>query len=144
MDSYQEICANFLNDVSNPNEAAVYLFQAEGAELEAIALLLNAERIMLAGDNCNISILDLKKASIDVKKRAEATDYKKIYALLGKLTDGDNSALIPEIVAATAEENEKSIYALFDKDFTKKNLGFLPKAYKTLVEISESIANKFL
>ena len=143
-DPYQEICANFLDEVSNPNEAAVYLFQAEGAELEAIALLLNAERILLAGDNCNISILDLKKASVDVKKRAKETDYKKIYALLGKLTDGDNSALIPEIVAATAEADEKSIFALFDKDFTKKNLGFLPKAYKTLVEISESIANKFL
>ena len=143
-DPYQEICANFLDEVSNPNEAAVYLFKAEGAELEAIALLLNAERILLAGDNCNISILDLKKASVDVKKRAKETDYKKIYALLGKLTDGDNSALIPEIVAATAEADEKSIFALFDKDFTKKNLGFLPKAYKTLVEISESIANKFL
>ena len=144
IDPYQEICANFLDEVSNPNEAAVYLFKAEGKELEAIVLLLNAERVLLANDNCNLSILNLKKASVDVKKRAEATDYKKIYDLLGKLTDGDNSALIPEIVAATAEADEKSIFALFDKDFTKKNLGFLGKAYKTLVEISDSIANKVL
>lgn len=143
-DPYQEICANFLDEVSNPNEAAVYLFKAEGKELEAIVLLLNAERVLLANDNCNLSLLDIKRASVGVKNRAKETDYKKIYTLLGKLTDGDNSALIPEIVAATAEADEKSIFALFDKDFTKKNLGFLGKAYKTLVEISDSIANKVL
>ena len=144
IDPYQEICANFLDEVSNPNEAAVYLFKAEGKELEAIVLLLNAERVLLANDNCNLSLLDIKRASVGVKNRAKETDYKKIYDLLGKLTDGDNSALIPEIVAATAEADEKSIFSLFDKDFTKKNLGFLGKAYKTLVEISDSIANKVL
>ena len=108
--------------------------------------MLNADRVQTITKTANLNIYNIKAHSdtIAVKDRAKETDFVALTKLFDKLTDGDNSALIPEIVKYTAPVDEKSIYIAFDKDATKKVLGFLEKNLKELVAISDSIANKLL
>lgn len=145
-DSYQALTVNIEN-VKNANDAAKYFFTCENErEIQAVIFMLNADRVQTITKTANLNIYNIKAHSdtIAVKDRAKETDFVALTKLFDKLTDGDNSALIPEIVKYTAPVDEKSIYIAFDKDATKKVLGFLEKNLKELVAISDSIANKLL
>lgn len=145
-DSYQALTVN-IESVKNANDAAKYFFTCENdREIQAVIFMLNADRVQTITKTANLNIYNIKAHSdtIAVKDRAKETDFVALTKLFDKLTDGDNSALIPEIVKYTAPVDEKSIYIAFDKDATKKVLGFLEKNLKELVAISDSIANKLL
>lgn len=145
-DSYQALTVNIEN-VKNANDAAKYFFTCENErEIQAVIFMLNADRVQTITKTANLNIYNIKAHSdtIAVKDRAKETNFVALTKLFDKLTDGDNSALIPEIVKYTAPVDEKSIYIAFDKDATKKVLGFLEKNLKELVAISDSIANKLL
>ena len=145
-DSYQALTVNIEN-IKNANDAAKYFFTCENErEIQAVIFMLNADRVQTITKTANLNIYNIKAHSdtIAVKDRAKETDFVALTKLFDKLTDGDNSALIPEIVKYTAPVDEKSIYIAFDKDATKKVLGFLEKNLKELVAISDSIANKLL
>ena len=145
-DSYQALTINIEN-VKNANDAAKYFFTCENErEIQAVIFMLNADRVQTITKTANLNIYNIKAHSdtIAVKDRAKETDFVALTKLFDKLTDDDNSALIPEIVKYTAPVDEKSIYIAFDKDATKKVLGFLEKNLKELVAISDSIANKLL
>lgn len=145
-DSYQALTVNIEN-VKNANDAAKYFFTCENErEIQAVIFMLNADRVQTITKTANLNIYNIKAHSdtIAAKDRAKETDFVALTKLFDKLTDGDNSALIPEIVKYTAPVDEKSIYIAFDKDATKKVLGFLEKNLKELVAISDSIANKLL
>ena len=145
-DSYQALTVNIEN-VKNANDAAKYFFTCENErEIQAVIFMLNADRVQTITKTANLNIYNIKAHSdtIAVKDRAKETDFVALTKLFDKLTDGDNSALIPEIVKYTAPVDEKSIYIAFDKDATKKVWGFLEKNLKELVAISDSIANKLL
>lgn len=144
VDGYQALTVN-IETLTNTNEAAKYFFTCENErELQAVIFMLNVDRVQTTTKNANLSIFDIKAVADSTKKRAKETDYIALLDVLSRLTDGDNSALIPEIVAATAEADEKSIFIAFDTASTKKVWGFLEKNLKTLVEISDSIAKKIL
>ena len=144
VDGYQALTVN-IETLTNANEAAKYFFTCESErELQAVIFMLNVDRVQTTTKNANLSIFDIKAVADSTKKRAKETDYIALLDILSRLTDGDNSALIPEIVAATAEADEKSIFIAFDTASTKKVWGFLEKNLKTLVEISDSIAKKLL
>lgn len=144
VDGYQALTVN-IETLTNANEAAKYFFTCEDErELQAVIFMLNVDRVQTTTKNANLSIFDIKAVADSTKKRAKETDYIALLDILSRLTDGDNSALIPEIVAATAEADEKSIFIAFDTASTKKVWGFLEKNLKTLVEISDSIAKKLL
>lgn len=145
-DSYQALTIN-IESVKNANDAAKYFFTCENEkEIQAVIFMLNADRVQTITKTANLNIYNIKAHSdtIAVKDRAKETDFVALTKLFDKLTDGDNSALIPEIVKYTAPVDEKSIYIAFDKDATKKVWGFLEKNLKELVAISDSIANKLL
>lgn len=145
-DSYQALTVN-IESVKNANDAAKYFFTCENErEIQAVIFMLNADRVQTITKTANLNIYNIKAHSdtIAVKDRAKETDFVALTKLFDKLTDGDNSALIPEIVKYTAPVDEKSIYIAFDKDATKKVWGFLEKNLKELVAISDSIANKLL
>ena len=144
VDGYQALTVN-IETLTNANEAAKYFFTCENErELQAVIFMLNVDRVQTTTKNANLSIFDIKAVADSTKKRAKETDYIALLDILSRLTDSDNSALIPEIVAATAEADEKSIFIAFDTASTKKVWGFLEKNLKTLVEISDSIAKKLL
>lgn len=145
-DDYQALTLN-IETLTNANEAAKYFFTCENErELQAVIFMLNVDRVQTITKTANLNIYDIKAYSdtIAEKDRAKETDFVALIKILDKLTDDDNSALIPEIVKHTAPVDEKSIYIAFDKDATKKVWGFLEKNLKTLVEISDSIAKKIL
>lgn len=144
VDGYQALTVN-IETLTNANEAAKYFFTCENErELQAVIFMLNVDRVQTTTKNANLSIFDIKAVADSTKKRAKETDYIALLDILSRLTDSDNSALIPEIVAATAEADEKSIFIAFDTASTKKVWGFLEKNLKTLVEISDSITKKLL
>ena len=144
VDGYQALTVN-IETLTNANEAAKYFFTCENErELQAVIFMLNVDRVQTTTKNANLNILDIKAVADSTKKRAKETDYIALLDILSRLTDSDNSALISEIVAATAEADEKSIFIAFDTASTKKVWGFLEKNLKTLVEISDSIAKKLL
>ena len=145
-DDYQALTLN-IETLTNANEAAKYFFTCENErELQAVIFMLNVDRVQTITKTANLNIYNIKAYSdtIAEKDRAKETDFVALIKILDKLTDDDNSALIPEIVKHTAPVDEKSIYIAFDKDATKKVWGFLEKNLKTLVEISDSITKKIL
>lgn len=145
-DSFQALTIN-IESVKNASEAAKYFFTCKNErELQAVIFMLNVDRVQTITKTANLNIYDIKAYSdtIAEKDRAKETDFVALIKILDKLTDDDNSALIPEIVKYTAPVDEKSIYIAFDKDATKKVLGFLEKNLKDLVAISDSIADKLI
>ena len=145
-DSFQALTIN-IESVKNASEAAKYFFTCKNErELQAVIFMLNVDRVQTITKTANLNIYDIKAYSdtIAEKDRAKETDFVALIKILDKLTDDDNSALIPEIVKHTAPVDEKSIYIAFDKDATKKVLGFLEKNLKDLVAISDSIADKLI
>lgn len=145
-DGYQALTVNIEN-LKNANEAAKYFFTCKnGREIQAVIFMLNVDRVQTITKTANLNIYNIKAYSdtIAEKDRAKETDFVALIKILDKLTDDDNSALIPEIVKHTAPVDEKSIYIAFDKDATKKVWGFLEKNLKDLVAISDSIADKLI
>ena len=145
-DGYQALTVN-IETLKNANEAAKYFFTCKNErELQAVIFMLNVDRVQTITKTANLNIYDIKAYSdtIAEKDRAKETDFVALIKILDKLTDDDNSALIPEIVKHTAPVDEKSIYIAFDKDATKKVWGFLEKNLKDLVVISDSIADKLI
>ena len=145
-DGYQALTVN-IETLKNANEAAKYFFTCKNErELQAVIFMLNVDRVQTITKTANLNIYNIKAYSdtIAEKDRAKETDFVALIKILDKLTDDDNSALIPEIVKHTAPVDEKSIYIAFDKDATKKVWGFLEKNLKDLVVISDSIADKLI
>ena len=145
-DGYQALTVN-IETLKNANEAAKYFFTCKNErELQAVIFMLNVDRVQTITKTANLNIYNIKAYSdtIAEKDRAKETDFVTLIKILDKLTDDDNSALIPEIVKHTAPVDEKSIYIAFDKDATKKVWGFLEKNLKDLVAISDSIADKLI
>ena len=145
-DGYQALTVN-IETLKNANEAAKYFFTCKNErELQAVIFMLNVDRVQTITKTANLNIYNIKAYSdtIAEKDRAKETDFVALIKILDKLTDDDNSALIPEIVKHTAPVDEKSVYIAFDKDATKKVWGFLEKNLKDLVVISDSIADKLI